>query len=409
MIVAGHSLLGGGLASVTLGSLTLSAAPNGNFSPYTVPTVVYGNGKVFYGWVDGSNGNIAVGEVSQYPGTVTITTLKAALEADAHDSPALLIRSSDHKLLAIYGRHNNNDIYRRISTNAYDSTAWGTETNLASSLGATRYTDWQIHQLNGMTGSPIVLFYRDEPTAGTDSRWVMSTSSDGGSTFSAQTIIYHVTSARSYLTSWSDSNTRIDFLASNSTGAATHVIGHFYYDNGSWFASDGTSLGSPPFDQTKLTTIYSGTDLGLPSFVANAGGTPVVTYWTRQAANSYSHHYARWSGAAWNATTLASGLAGVTYELDSSTAPLHASPDDADPTLAYSFEDTGSGNPQLYRYVMSTAAAILSKTALTATGTGHQGVPTPVRFRSDGLRVLWQFGTLTNYVTFSLGTRGLTR
>lgn len=390
----------------------LLSAPDGNFSPYTVPVAVQASGKVFFGWVDGSNGNIEVAEVDDSSMAVTgPTVLKAALEVDAHNSPALLVRSSDSRLVAVYGRHNNSDIYRRVSTNPLDSTAWGSESNLDSSLGGTRYTNWQLHQLNGMTNDPVVLFYRDEPSAGTDSRWVMASSTDGGGTFGAQTIIYRVTSARSYVVSWSDSNDRIHFLASNSTGAATHVIGHFYYENGSWFASDGSSLGSPPFDETDLTTIYSGSDFSLPSFVAiDTDGTPVVTYYTRNGSNLYTYWYARWSGSAWVSTQLASGIDGFNYELSAGgPAPYHATPDDADVNVVYSIEATGGGDPQVYRYATLDSGATFSKSAITTASTGHQGVPSAVRGRGSGLRVLWQAGTFTDYQDYSVGTRGSTR
>lgn len=392
--------------------VTLTDAPNGNFSPYCVPVAMQAGGKVFWSWPDGSNGNISIAERDEASGVVTgPTVLHAALEADAHDCAALLARSSDSHLVAIYGRHNNSDIRRRISTNPTDSTAWGTETDLDSQLGGTRYTDWQIHQLNAMTSDPIYLIYRDEPSAGTDSRWVFATSTDGGVTFSTQTIFYRVASARSYLVSWSDSQSRIHFIASNSTGAATHVIGHFYFDNGSWFASDGTSLGSPPFDQTDLTAIYSGSDFSLPSFVAiDTDGTPVCTYYTRNGSGLYTYYYARWNGTSWASTLLASGLDGFPYEVtDGSTAPMHATPDDADVNTVYSIEASGGGDPQVYKYVTADSGATFSKSAITTASTGHQGVPSAVRFRGTGLRVLWQFGSFTNYTNYSVGTRGSLR
>jgi hypothetical protein len=412
MTFALRSLRTGGVTNPVLAGITLTDAPNGNFSPYCVPVAVQSGGKVFYAYPDGSNGNIEIAEADEATGAnVATTVLHAALEADAHNCAAILVRSSDSRLVVIYGRHNNSDIYRRISTNPNDSTSWGTETNIDSQLGGTRYTDWQLHQLNAMTNDPLVLFYRDEPTAGTDSRWVMSTSTDGGTTFGAQTIIYRVASARSYVVSWSDSQDRIHFIASNSTAAATHVIGHFYYDNGSWFASDGTSLGSPPFDETDLTTIYSGSDFALPSFVAiDTDGTPVATYYTRNASDEYTHWYARWDGSQWNSTELASGLSGVPYEpTTGDTGPLHATPDDGDVNVVYSIEDTGDGNPQVYRYVTVDSGATFSKSAITMGSTGHQGVPSAVRHRGSGLRVLWQFGTLNDYLDYSLGTRGSLR
>jgi hypothetical protein len=390
---------------------TMTSAPNGGFSPsYVIAGAVQSGGKVFVGLINGSTGAAAVVERDETTGTETGPTTLRTLGADAHNSPALLVRSSDSRIVTVYCAHSATSIYRRISTNPEDSTSWGTETNLDSSLTGTHYTNPQLHQLNSETNDPVYLFYRNEPTAGTDSRWQLSTSTDGGSTFGTMANIYHIPGKRSYLVSWSNGEDRIDFLASGAFSTSPYQIGHFYYEGGSYFKSDGTSAGSPPIQNfANITEIATGGDVLHPGQVVidSYSGTPVVLYYSWNAASTtFSYWYGRWNGTTWDTTALVSGTAAYNYNVGASDGMYGAMIDDGDVNTVYLMKVV-SGQPELFRLVTTDDGATFTEDQVTTESSGFQSNPIPVRNRGTGLVGAYQYGTWTYYLSYSLGIKGI--
>jgi hypothetical protein len=406
MTFALRSLRAGGITSPVLAGMTLTAAPIGGFNPWTVPNAVYANGKTYFGWVNGSSGDVGVASYSDTGVLAGPYTLHAAFEADEHIPPALLVRDSDQRILAFYSKHNNVPFNLKISTNPSDVSSWGSATDLDSQLGGTRYTDYQVHQLLAETNDPIYLFYRDEPSAGTDSRWCYSKSTDGGATWATQTILYRQASSRSYFISWSDGAGRIHFLAS-STGAGTHW-GHFYYDGGAYYNSAGVNIGSPPFDYTDLTEVWNGNPAAAMNIVLDSSGYPVVALWETEGDGvTHNAWYLRWDGSAWNQTEVAGDTGGYAYEAGSSNA-YDAAIDDGDPNVMYVIQDVGS-QPELFRYQTADDGATFSSQQLTSGSSSLQRRITTVRNRGDVLRALWLSGSWTDFNDYSMGILGTTR
>lgn len=387
----------------------LTSPPHGGFNPW-INSAVQGNGKVFIAYTDGETGDAAVIERDESTGVVTgPTVLHSALEGDDHDAPALAIRSDGH-LVAIYGQHNNSSIYRRVSTNAYDSTSWGSETNLDSQLGGTRYTDWQLHNLSGT----LYLLVRDEPSAGTDSRWDMSHSTDGGSTWTGLIEIQRIVSHRSYVVSWNDGVSKIHFVATSATDVSPYKIAHYYFDanDGNLHKSDGTVIGAagggPITDVTDATVIYSGSVYATPINVALDGsGEPVATYVTVDTPD-FKNFYARWDGSEWNSTSLATYSGGYVYDTTAgapANQPYELCLDDGDPNVVYDLVPV-SGQVELFRRVTTDGGATFTSSQLTSGSSGFVATPIPIRNpASGGLRVAWQYGTWTDYTDYSLGIK----
>lgn len=396
---------GGAFMPAVPSTVTLAAAPNGAMNPWNVPGAVTVGSKVWVSYVDGS-GNL---EIITYDGSSVggPYTLHAAFEIDAHTGPALCRRASDGKWLAVYTKHNNTPINLKVSTNADDPSAWGVAASLDAQLGGTRYTDVQLHQLSNGT---LFLFYRDEPSAGTDSRWCYSTSTDGGTTWAAQTILYRIASNRSYVITWkAPGSDLIHFVATNDSGGGFTKLGHFRMD-GITLArtkSDGTTISSAlPLVFADLTQAYSGTSGVFPLNIAfTAEGYPVVA--TRDDG-TLNNIYTRWNGSAWSSVIL--GSCGTGYEYNGAGLGFgewgHAI-DDGNPDVVWALRDTG-GRPELWRYWTDDAGATFTGFQVTTGASADQQQVICVRNPPTWLRAVWQIGPWTDYNhSLNVGVRGV--
>lgn len=395
--------VGGTLGPVKAGT-SLLVAPSGGLNPWVVPTAVADDqGNVYVGYADGQSGDIGI---AQDDGTSTTSAvLLQAFEADEHDALAILPRASDHKIMAFVTKHNSTPINLLISPNARDISGTWSTTSLDSQLGGTRYTDLQVHQLLDETDDPIWLFYRDEPSAGTDSRWCYSKSTDDGATWAAQTILYHVASSRSYFISWSDNAGTIHFFAS--TDGSGTKWGHFYYNGGSWFQSDGTDMGSPPFAYTDLTEVWNGNSSAAMNIALDASGNPVIALWDRVTETTHNVWYLRWSGSAWNSTEVVADAGGYQYESGTGgNNGYDCMIDDGDANRMYVIRNVGSQS-ELHVFVTADGGSTFKDTAITTRSSTLQRRVTTVRNHgATGLRAIWLKGDWTDFNDYSLATLG---
>lgn len=280
------------------GSFALTAAPNGGNNPWTVPSAVHVAGTTYFGWIDGS-GNL---ECAEYTAGMLAGpyTIASAFNTDAHDSPAFVRRASDGKWIAFASKHNTGTMDVWVSTNADDFSSWTGPTNLDSQLGGSRYTDYQVFERSGV----LTLFVRDEPTAGTDSRWLRSTTSSATPTsgWSVLQNTYRVAGTRSYaITAYDSIQDRLHLIATNGASTGFTKLGHMYRDMtaGTWHKTDGTAVALTA-NFSSLTEIYSGTG---PCFGINmwfdASGDPVVNGW-----DGMDYIYLRLTAGTWDSTVI---------------------------------------------------------------------------------------------------------
>lgn len=400
--LARRLLLSGGSSAIPLPSLdALTSSPNGGNNPWMVPGAYRYGDVVVGGYVDGS-GSVECFTYTESTATVGGPhTIHASFETDAHTSPALIRRSSDGKILAFYCLHNAGTLNLRVSSSADDPSAWGSATNLDSQLGGTRYTDLQVHELSDGT---LFLFYRDEPSAGTDSRWCWSTSSDGGSTWAAQTVLYRINSTRSYVISYKDpASDRIHFVATNGASSGYTKLGHWRMD-GLTLArtkSDGSTISaSLPLTFTDVTEAYSGSgDVFMSHIAFGSDGHPVFVGW-----EALDYIYRRWTGSAWTGSVIAACGTGFSYNNDSSYQPWGIALDDGDPNTVWLMRDSG-GNPSAWRYRTTDGGASFGGQNLGATG-GEVHTMIPVR-NPGSLRAYYPVGSWTDYVTWACGLTGI--
>lgn len=289
-------------------------------------------------------------------------------QIDDHNNPGLLRRDDGH-IMAFYSHHPDDEYWLAISTNPDDPSAFGTPVNLDSQFGGGPYSYANPYQLTGETNDPIFVFYR----SGVSTAWstYYSRSNDGGTTWAAQTrLLDGAASGRPYFKGVVNGTTRIDFAVTDGSpgSVSTNSIRHFYYEGGSWFQSDGTNIGTPPFDTlTDLTTVYDGASVRAWNWDIQIGsdGHPRILYATFPTTTDHRYHYARWTGSAWVSTEI---CAAGTYLY--AAEPYYSSgmcldPDDVN--VVYASRES-AGVRTLWRYVTADNGATWSGTSLGITG-----------------------------------------
>lgn len=386
--------------------VALTTAPDGGWTQINAPKAVYYNGKTYFGYVDGSNGNA---EIRSYDHSTHVVSsafvLHAALDSpsDTHGAPSILVRDSDKRLVVTYSAHNGATLYVRISTNPEDASAFGAEINARTS-GAFTYPF--IMQRLAETNDPIYIWHRSDSGTSTKLYYVKST--DGGSTWSTSAPIYSSGQAAYWKIS-TDGQWRIDFFVSDDNPAsASSKIFHFYADDTDYHASDGTGIGDPPAvtghtPSSGITEVYD-SSVG-PAWVMDgylgAGSLPAFLY-TIDLAGDSQVRFARWNGSVWVTGTVLSSV-GVDTAGNGSVSCL----DPVAPNKAYIGRSL-SGVAQVWRYATADNGLTWDGGTALTSGSDDSIYPASVANHPSGeLGVLWLTGTYTSYLSNSLAIMGL--
>jgi hypothetical protein len=227
------------------------------------------DGKLFaasvaMGHRDGTRrGNIEVLSLDLKTGARTRFPLHVGLEADDHDSPALLALP-DRRLLAMYGKHGpENRIYWRISERPADARAWGPESVYAPSASS-RVTYSNLHWIAGEGAhGRIYDFFRGLDNTFKPS-WMVS--DDLGKTWRTGGLLIDIESAafkhRPYVKYASDGRGRIHFaFTEGHPRDFDNSIFHGALTKGELRRSDGSlvrRLAEGPIRAGEATLVYAG-------------------------------------------------------------------------------------------------------------------------------------------------------
>lgn len=404
--------LAGGSASFHPPSDVLTSAPSGGWCWFQDPRAVYFNGVSYFGYVDGSNGNVCVRSYAHATGAVSAATvLHAALEVDDHVAPSLLVRPSDHRVIAFYSAHLGPALYMRVSTNPEDISAFGAETDLDSAFAGSQYT--YPSPVYTSSDTTIWLFTRSH-VAGV-AYWWYSASADGGVTWPA---VVHLHS-QTYSKIVSNGTDRIDVACcmhpNGDDGPDIYQIKHLYRESAAWHQSDGTVMsGSLPFAGTDMSVVYDGgaSPVWVWDIAYGLDGNPVIGFVRFNGGDTGDHRYmwARWTGSAWDVHEIAAGGGAI----PTATIPGQPTPqpyysggmalDHADPTTVYCSIGRGSDAWDIYRYTTADDGATWAGAALT--GGGKNVRPVVVRDHPGDLSVLWLTGRYTDYIDYAQGVSG---
>lgn len=361
------------------------------------PAATY-NGTTYIAYVDPA-GNARVASYKHTSGVVAISPpIVTGLFDNWHATPAILVRSSDHKIVIAVPAVSH--FYVAISTNAEDVSAWGAASDIAATLGsADPYVFASLFQLSGESAK-IYLVYATE---GSTHYLCFSTSTDGGSTWAAQTQLFSTgTTAFSICgVSNSDGTNRIDFLVSDGQAGtdASASLYHFYYTGGSYYKSDGILISHAfPLPPSSLTKVFDGATNGLvraPNCIITNGGSPVATWAAFNSGGSgfnENYWYGIFNGGSWTVNKIADS--GSLEEIPG-TAEGCVCPDILSPDIVYVSKKV-SGVWQMFKYETPDSGATWTSTQLTtdASQGGLDGnvKPYPPVNAVAALRVIWLCG-----------------
>lgn len=285
--------------------------PGGGWVEINISATYY-SGITYFGYINPS-GEVRVASYNHTTHAVVVSpAIVSGLTVDLHNTPSVLVRSSDQKLLIAIAPHSAPHMYVAVSTNALDVSAWGAATDINGTLGGNELSYANLFQLSGESNK-IYLFYRDFESAGVvNGTLCYSTSTDGGATWTAQTSVYQVPAYMQFACD-SDSNSRIDFILTDGQIARGDTANtyHMYYQGGSFQKSDGTTISATkPFAPSATTKIYDGATNGSVSTdVSLVSSGPTVAFAAANTGGWASHPennwYGVWNGSSWNVHLMA--------------------------------------------------------------------------------------------------------
>lgn len=398
---------GGSIISPGDNVFAITEAPDGGWTQIQDPKAYHYHGYTYLGWIDGTSGATEVGAFDHATKTTSVVHVTDLGSPDNHDSPAVMVRDSDKRLLVAYGRANSSQIRLKISVNSLDtdptlSGGFGTEALLDAQIGATEYTYPALIQLRSVTDDPIYLFFRDTVAAsGFGSGHIAySKSTDGGATWGAAVRVFSPPAERAYRRVESNWTDRIDIFTTDRDPDDSNLY-HFYLDgtDDSLHASNGTALTAPVTSST-ATLVLAKTNGPAWSWGGSWDGGPATVIMQNKSGDNRILT-ARWRSGAWKVDTVVESVGGQlginTY--GSGAAIHHTDPD----TVYVARKDTKF---EMWRYSSSDDGDTWTGTQLTS-GSSVDNVWAEVpHFAGSGLRAVWLAGTYTSDTNFSFGISG---
>lgn len=392
---------------------------NGGANSSNSPRAVSYNGWTYIGFIH-SSGAIRVTPIEESTLTVGSSITLHTYSPDVHDAPALLVRSSDHKLVVIYSGHNASEIYQRISTTSLDtdpdlSDGFAAEAGLHSQLGSwATYTYPSLVQLTDETNDPIYLFWRERHT--TD-RLRYSSSTDGGATWAPSVSLAGATTAGTSKTYWyigSNGTDRFDVFFCDYSDGSDGEMRHFYYTGGNFKTSDGTTIisaadleasaGADSLRKSDMTLVLDNSDGPIERCAGAAwdGTAPMGLAWQRHDSTNRVVS-CRWRSGAWQCDTVVEdvgGFLGGVFMYDSrACCPF----DDTDTVYVPKLDGAAW---EMFRYTTANDGSTWTPEQLTTGSAFDNFFPTPPWNASTEIACVWEYGTLTSTTSWSLGNRG---
>jgi len=419
------SVIGGGYAVAPPPAppavLTLLETPNGGAeSGIAGPASVSYNGYTYTGFIH-SSGAVKVQVTNESTGLAVFTTaaFHTFSTGDVHFSPALLVRSTDHKLLVVYSGHNSSEMWRRISSTSLDtdpdlSDGFTSELALHSQLGSfATYTYPILLQLNSETSDPIWLFWRERHTI---DRLRYSKSTDGGTTWISSIGLAVSDTAGQSKTYWNigtNGTDRFDVMWCDYADGADSEMYHFYYTGGNYRKTDATLIiseaaliasgGTDALNKADMTLVLDNSDgptERCPGVVTD-GSTPAGLGLQRHGSTNRVVS-CRYRSGAWQTDVVVEDVGGF---LSGNMYQSFAAVKYDDPDIVYVPVVDGSVF-EMFRYTTADDGGTWTPEQLTTASAADNFMPRPVWNASADIECIWPYGSFTDDDTFSLGLRG---
>jgi hypothetical protein len=368
-------------------------------------------------------GDIEVMSYDLKGGNIIRHTLHQQLQADDHNSPALL-RRTDGRYLAMYSKHGpENRIYYRVTVRPGDVSEWREEHVFVPSESS-RVTYSNLHWLSddNRGRGRLYNFFRGFDNTYKPS-WMYS--DDEGETWTAGGLLvdFPVTVRhRPYVKYASDGKATIHFAFTEGHPANyDNSIYHVYFRAGQLHRSDGTvirALRDGPVVPAEATRIFTGDpnnvgwihDLALDDL-----GRPRLVYSVQkdsaglgrgQGGHDLRYRFARWDGKAWQDGEIAYAGERLYAGEDDYAGGICVHPDDPQ-TIFISTNvdpDTGekltSGHYEIFRGTMPTGAVKCTWTPVTKNSALDNLRPIVPKWKRGKTALLWLRGKYSSYTNY---------
>ena len=443
ILLAGFALAGA-VSSMQAQTNLAVLANDGVWTWFNDPRALFNNGTLYFSYDRFSDGKTVLSALNLQTGVVTNLWTSSLAAPDDHNVAALLPKQ-DGTMLAIYSRHNQDPFfcYRLASTtNPVSPSAWGAEqrNNTGTNVAMTYANPFQLSAEGGKIYN-FARYLNWNPN--------VFTSTDGGATWSLPQILIKTGTGgtRPYVKYCSDYNRRLDLLYTDGhPDAIVTSLYHLYYQSGSFYKTDGTSItaytnlpilhdsgqrGSVIYQYS--TVAQSDPNQWIPTGRAwcweiayQANGAPVCVFQVKvdnvtgsnwDDARIY-YYYARWTGTSWQKRFIAQAGRPLYNGQPDYGGGICLDPQD--PNTIYIATDAASpfdlsttanvplGNHyELWKGVTTDGGLTFNWKAVTTNSIVDNLRPyIPRRFGGEPC-VLWFEGTYTTYSTLSCSIVGL--
>ena len=402
---------------------------DGGWCWFEDPRVVVDAGNLVLGSVaNGSHdparkGDIDVVSYDLAAGTLVRSTLHKNLQADDHDSPALLLRP-DGRWLALYSMHGTeNRIYYRFSVRPHDATEWQPEQVFVPSL-STRVTysnPLRLSRENVPEGRIYNFFRGYDNTA--KPAWMFS--DDLGESWRMGGLLIDFQAARKqrpYVKYASDGRDTIHFAFTEGHPMEFNTgIYHAVYRAGQICDSEGRFIRSPtngPIVPSEATRIFAGNsnnmawihglaldNQGRPRLVytvqKNAAGVP-----KGKAGQDLRYHFARWDGSKWHDAEIAFAGSTLYTGEDDYAGGICLHPDDPDTVFISANVNPSTGESpghfEIYRGHTRDEGATWKWSPVTRNSQVDNLRPIVLSTASKQTMLLWLRGHYRKYIDYDL-------
>lgn len=389
--------------------------------------------------VDAENGKLLVSSVADVSGAlgrnggVDVVTfdfanrrtarfsLNAGIQADDHNSAALL-KMNDGRYLAAYSNHGTDNVTRsRTSINPGDTTSWNNEVT-RTNIGATTYNN--LYQLSAENGR----IYNFTRTANWDPNILVS--DDNGASWQAAGNLIQTSSSsiRPYVKYTSNHVDEIHFInTENHPRNFNNSVYHAYMKGGQVFDSFGNVLDSSVdgagIASNAGTRIYQGgtnnvawvSDIHL-----DQNGRAFTAFSTQRdaAGQDLRYHYARFDGTQWNEHEIAFAGSRLYAGEDDYTGNIALNPNNpnevyistnANPTTGAALVSAADGQRhwEIFKGTTVDGGASWNWQAVTQNSTVDNLRPIIPDWNSEKKAVLWMRGDYTTFTNYDLAVVGI--
>lgn len=375
------------------------------------------------------HGDVEVAALDLATGNVFRFTLSDGLQADDHNSAALLVRP-DGRYLAMYAKHGGDSSSRyRISVNPGDAANWSPEMAFNNGARATYSNPFRLSAEGGR-------LYNLARTVGFDPNVLTSTDSGQTWTYGGRLLDWPTPTgdpkytgfdgSRPYLKYASNGVDEIHFLASDDHPRAyDNSIYHGVIRGGKIYDSFGRERDANLFDGSalapnKYTTVFDTDDSSLghawtTDLALDAQGRPYALFTARANNTDVNDHrllYARFDGSQWRVHEVAK-MGAFLYASEADYTGLGAldphSPDRVfistkiDPRT-----DVAMPRYEIFAGVTADGGASWTWTPITYASTADNLRPIAPKWDDQHSALLWMRGTYTTYTNYDLRIVGLT-